>query len=248
MFKLIKALALCVSLSALLPSAHAETFDFANLTYSNASYAGFLPNGGFNCSSGDKCSSNISSSLGGSLSFTSGSISAVASASYNGSAFGTMASVVQDHDNGYNGLLSGTNAIGAGLGVYHLNNNNADDNITNLETLKLHFNQSVALSAIGLRSDGHNTTKWSTGDTFQYSFDNTTWNSAVLPKNVGQLAMSQNTQDLYLRFGGSNANQFYLSSVTVAAVPEPETYALMLAGLGVLGWTTRRKQAQKAQA
>lgn len=29
----------------------------------------------------------------------------------------------------------------------------------------------------------------------------------------------------------------------VTAVPEPQTYALMLAGLGVLGWTARRRQA-----
>ena len=28
----------------------------------------------------------------------------------------------------------------------------------------------------------------------------------------------------------------------LAPVPEPQTYALMLAGLGVLGWAARRKQ------
>lgn len=30
---------------------------------------------------------------------------------------------------------------------------------------------------------------------------------------------------------------------TLAPVPEPQTYALMLAGLGVLGWAARRRQA-----
>lgn len=34
-------------------------------------------------------------------------------------------------------------------------------------------------------------------------------------------------------------------SVT-AAVPEPETYALLLAGLGMLGFMNRRKAAKKA--
>ena len=38
-------------------------------------------------------------------------------------------------------------------------------------------------------------------------------------------------------FGGGEIRAF------VTAVPEPQTYALMLAGLGVLGWAARRRQA-----
>jgi len=34
-----------------------------------------------------------------------------------------------------------------------------------------------------------------------------------------------------------------LVTTTVTAVPEPETYALMLAGLGVIGWLARRRAA-----
>jgi hypothetical protein len=34
---------------------------------------------------------------------------------------------------------------------------------------------------------------------------------------------------------------------TVAAVPEPETYAMMLAGLGLMGWTARRRKLSAAQ-
>jgi hypothetical protein len=33
-----------------------------------------------------------------------------------------------------------------------------------------------------------------------------------------------------------------ISTVLTAAVPEPETYALMLAGLGVVGWAARRQK------
>jgi hypothetical protein len=33
------------------------------------------------------------------------------------------------------------------------------------------------------------------------------------------------------------------ASVTVGAIPEPETYALMLAGLGLVGWAARRRRA-----
>jgi hypothetical protein len=36
-----------------------------------------------------------------------------------------------------------------------------------------------------------------------------------------------------------------LRDVTVAAVPEPETYAMLLAGLGMLGAITRRKRSTK---
>lgn len=36
------------------------------------------------------------------------------------------------------------------------------------------------------------------------------------------------------------------SVVATAPVPEPETYAMMLAGLGALGWMGRRRQAKKA--
>jgi hypothetical protein len=33
-------------------------------------------------------------------------------------------------------------------------------------------------------------------------------------------------------------------TLTVAAVPEPETYAMMMAGLGLVGWMSRRRKAQ----
>jgi hypothetical protein len=220
-------------------------FDFANLTYNNASNSGFLPTNGFNCSAGDKCSSNISSALSGTLSFASGGIGVNASASYKGSDFGTKAAVVQDHENGYNGVQSGSNAVGAGLGVYHLKNDTSDDNITAKESIKMSFDRIVTLSAIGLRSDGHNTTNWNSNSTFEYSLDNVTWASAALPKNVGQFAMNQTGTDFYFRYGGDHASQFYLSSMTVAAVPEPQTYALMLGGMCVLGWATRRRQSAK---
>ncbi|MET0268521.1 MAG: FxDxF family PEP-CTERM protein [Duganella sp.] len=55
----------------------------------------------------------------------------------------------------------------------------------------------------------------------------------------------------YVQVGGliaGNAGGSYASDLTVSvsAVPEAETYAMMLAGLGMLGFVARRKKAQQA--
>ena len=163
--------------------------------------------------------------------------------SYNGGAFGSRAAFVQDHENGYNGKLSGKDAIGAGLGVYHKKDDTSDDNITDKEAIWLHFDQNVSLSSVGFRAEGHNTTSWIANATFQYSFDNSTWTTGLLPKDVGQFALSHTGHDFYFRFGGgSKADQFYISSMTVSAVPEPETYAMLLIGLGLVSFSLRNNK------
>jgi hypothetical protein len=49
----------------------------------------------------------------------------------------------------------------------------------------------------------------------------------------------------YLEVAGSRAagDTTYGFTVNLTPVPEPETYALLLAGLGVVGWVRRRKSA-----
>ena len=42
---------------------------------------------------------------------------------------------------------------------------------------------------------------------------------------------------------GSGSYHGVISAASVAAVPEPETYALLLAGFAVVGWGARRKRA-----
>lgn len=47
--------------------------------------------------------------------------------------------------------------------------------------------------------------------------------------------------------GAENQSQFALDNLQVAAIPEPETYAMMGLGLGLVGWMSRRRaRASKA--
>jgi len=65
---------------------------------------------------------------------------------------------------------------------------------------------------------------------------------SLLDVSSGSIALSES--------GGSFAsitaqpqNKFEIS-FTAMPVPEPETYAMLLAGLGALGWLTKRRQNQ----
>ena len=116
----------------------------------------------------------------------------------------------------------------------------SDDNITFGERLVLTFDQVVTLTSIGLRSEGHNDTGWITNATFLFNGVST-----LLPRNVGSignLAMTGTT--FSFAYGGTNPDQFYLSSVVANPVPEPETYALMLGGLAALAAVARRRKAR----
>lgn len=46
----------------------------------------------------------------------------------------------------------------------------------------------------------------------------------------------------------SNAAGKYYANIALAPVPEPETYAMMLAGLGMLGFAARRRKQKADQA
>jgi hypothetical protein len=219
------------------------TFDFAHLTSNNnGGTGGTTPVSGYTkCTTGDLCSSNVDSGVfGGSLDYKKNGFEVLASATFfNPTSLLTQsASVVQDH-------ISGSE-VAAGLGVYHVRGNSSDDNVTTGETLKMSFNQVVKLSSIGLSTEGH-TTSWTgqwANKTFEYRVDSGAWKQTTLASNV---SLTETGKDFYFRLGSARtADQFYLGAMTVAAVPEPETYAMLLAGLGLMGAVARRRKAKQA--
>lgn len=54
---------------------------------------------------------------------------------------------------------------------------------------------------------------------------------------------ASNTGSSYATSGTWRFDMVTVSGDTIAAVPEPETYAMMIAGLGLMGFTARRRQA-----
>lgn len=53
------------------------------------------------------------------------------------------------------------------------------------------------------------------------------------------------TQQAQFKFGGAGFTSFSANDGLIAAVPEPETYAMLLAGLGLIGFTARRRRAAR---
>jgi len=224
--RLLSCIAVAVSLSATLTfPAYAAKFDFGDLEWRNNANVGFLPTAGaHSCTGGDLCSSDVDhGKLGGSLVYTDDFLTATATGWYDGKQVAAM----QDHENSYPNNE-------AGLGVYHESGNNSDDNITKGESLVLTFSKPVDLSEIGLRADGHDTTNWVSGATFLLSVDGGAPESMLLPKGTGEIAGLDIIGTTFtFAYGGNKADQFYVSDLTVAAVPEPAVAALMLAGLGL---------------
>ena len=226
--------------AAILPASAAQ-FDFYKLNQPNSATLDFLPTNGIKCTTHDLCSSNVDGGVfGGALNFTSDGITASATGSYLGET--TRASAVQDSTKNW------SDSNGAGLGVYHQRNVTSDDNITFGEMLTITFDQAVTVTRIELRSEGHNFTNWTSGATFLLNGVQT-----ALPQGTGYIDLNMTGTVFTFAFDGplpaltnvvkSTGDQFYLSAMTVQAVPEPGTYAMLLAGLGALGFVARRRAA-----
>jgi hypothetical protein len=136
------------------------------------------------------------------------------------------------------------NVTWGGLGVAH-NLEEIDKN----DRLTLAFGSKVKLSNILLTE--HYSSYDKTPLNFGISIDGgamqTFSGKFVKVGDHSELALNQSfvgkSFQIFNTYTGSDTtHQFYLGAATVAAVPEPESYAMLLAGLGLMGGIARRRK------
>jgi len=90
-------------------------------------------------------------------------------------------------------------------------------------------------------------TLMSNADGILFNGDDTFVSSSSTPGggSIGLSVSSQAAGNYYINVTGittAPAGGIYTGAISVTAVPEPETYAMMLAGLAALGFLARRRQ------
>lgn len=110
----------------------------------------------------------------------------------------------------------------------------------------IQLNQSYSIDSFIVQADDNDSYRleyWD-GATWQLAWDIPTQPSFGLVKRSSGLLAPITTDQL--RFTATGGDNYYavseIQAFGVPAIPEPETYALMLAGLGVVGFVARRRR------
>lgn len=141
----------------------------------------------------------------------------------------------------------------AGLGVCkNINSSDqcnpaSDDNLTAGELLTLDFGQSVTISEILFRDEGHVAYPDNTSDDFVLSIDGGTFQSYQLQSSFTTLLTGQNFRFAVDDYTNGNwvldSDQLYIQAVSASApVPEPATMLLFGIGLAGLAGVQRHKK------
>lgn len=107
----------------------------------------------------------------------------------------------------------------------------------------------TGLVAVSVANDGANGAFDLTGGTLSlYQVGNSTalgsvnFDSTAISYDFGALAAGNYFYEITATVAPTAQGGSYLVSSTLAPVPEPETYALLLAGLGAVGFMVRRRR------
>jgi hypothetical protein len=184
------------------------------------------------CGGSDICGEPMSftTQFGGALTVTGGDDG-------NGAKNNTNGIVIQDLSPSYGGLgvMSRNESTGALSG---------GDEINHGDTLTLTFANTVKIVGFHLWDKNHQASDLNAGDTFSLSVNGGAAQVLSLsnfPWYGAGSALIGNT----FTFGYTNED-YYLGAIKIAAVPavpEPQTYALMLGGLGAVMFMARRRRS-----